>query len=71
MAPVPTTDQLELLNAEVECSVTELTQLDGKTRLQQALGALEDAVRQPIFGPAPAAPAPASTWLNPGEAARK
>jgi outer membrane protein TolC len=43
-------DQLDLLNAQFEFSTGELTRLDGKTKLQQALALLEDAVQKPIFG---------------------
>ncbi len=41
-------EPLDTLNARVEVSVAELAALDGRLRLQQALGALEDAVQQPI-----------------------
>ncbi len=41
-------EPLDALNARVEVSVAELAALDGRLRLQQALGALEDAVQQPI-----------------------
>jgi hypothetical protein len=42
------TDQLDLLNARLESAVAELLRLDGQTRLQQAVGALEDAVQRPL-----------------------
>jgi outer membrane protein TolC len=42
------TDQLELLNAEFESASTALLQLDGQIKLQQAFGALEDAVQRPF-----------------------
>jgi outer membrane protein TolC len=46
------TDQLELLNAQFESLTAELAQLDGRFKLQQAVGALEDAVRRPFELPA-------------------
>lgn len=42
------TDQLDLLNARLESAVAELLRLDGQTKLQQAVGALEDAVQRPL-----------------------
>jgi len=45
-------DQLELVNAEYELASAALVQLDGEFRLQQALGALEDAVQRPFILPA-------------------
>jgi outer membrane protein TolC len=45
-------DQLELLNAQFESMTAELAQLDGRFKLQQAVGALEDAVRRPFELPA-------------------
>jgi outer membrane protein TolC len=44
-------DQLEFLNAQVESLTSELAQLDGRLKLQQAVGALEDAVRRPFKMP--------------------
>jgi outer membrane protein, heavy metal efflux system len=41
-------DQLDLLNAQLESAAAELVQVDGQTKLQQAIGALEDAVQRPI-----------------------
>jgi len=41
-------DQLDLLNAQLESAAAELVQLDGQIKLQQATGALEDAVQRPI-----------------------
>ncbi len=41
-------EPLELVNARVEMATTELAQLDGQLRLQQALGALEDALQRPL-----------------------
>ena len=64
-------DQLELLNAQVDYATTELVQLEGQTRVHQALGSLEDAVRQPIFGSAAAAPRPESSWLHDSRATPK
>jgi len=45
-------DQLELLNAQSESLTAELAQLDGRLKLQQAVAALEDAVRRPFELPA-------------------
>jgi len=45
-------DQLELLNAQNESLLTELAEFDGRLKLQQAIGALEDAVRRPFELPA-------------------
>lgn len=42
------TDQLDFLNAQLEYQTAELSQLDSLLRLQQALGALEDAVQRPF-----------------------
>jgi cobalt-zinc-cadmium efflux system outer membrane protein len=41
-------DQLELLNAQFESLTAELAQLDGRLKLEQAVGTLEDAVRRPF-----------------------
>ncbi len=41
-------DQLDMLNAEFEFGASEMVRLDGQIKLQQALGALEDAVQRPI-----------------------
>ena len=41
-------DQLDLLNAQIELGASELLQLNGRVKLQQSLGALEDAVARPI-----------------------
>ena len=41
-------DQVELLNAQFESFTAELAQLDGRLKLQQAVGELEDAVRRPF-----------------------
>ncbi len=41
-------DQIELLNAQFESLTAEQAQLDGRLKLQQAVGALEDAVRRPF-----------------------
>jgi hypothetical protein len=45
-------DQLELLSAQFETMTTELSQLDGRLKLQQAVGTLEDSVRRPFEVPA-------------------
>jgi outer membrane protein, heavy metal efflux system len=41
-------DRLELLTAELELSAVDLTRLDALVKLQQAMGALEDAVQRPL-----------------------
>ncbi len=41
-------EQLDLLNAQSESLTAEQAQLDGRLKLQQAVGALEDAVRRPF-----------------------
>jgi outer membrane protein TolC len=41
-------DQVDLLNAQFESMSAELAQLEGRLNLQQAVGALEDAVRRPF-----------------------
>jgi cobalt-zinc-cadmium efflux system outer membrane protein len=41
-------DPLDLLNAQIELSVGELARLDGRVRLEQALGAIEDALQRPV-----------------------
>jgi outer membrane protein, heavy metal efflux system len=41
-------DELDLLNANLEMSVSALVQLDGRIKAQQAFGALEDAMQRPL-----------------------
>ena len=41
-------DPLDRLSAEFELGVAALTKIDGQTTMQQSLGALEDALQQPI-----------------------
>jgi outer membrane protein, heavy metal efflux system len=43
-------DRLEVLNARLELAASELAQIDGLVKLQQAAGALEDAVQRPLTG---------------------
>jgi outer membrane protein TolC len=45
-------DRLELFNAQFEGLTAEVAQLDGQLKVQQAVGALEDAVRRPFELPA-------------------
>ncbi len=45
-------DQLEVLNAQAESVAAELVRLDGHLKLQQAVGAMEDAVQRPFEVPA-------------------
>jgi outer membrane protein TolC len=40
--------QFDLLNSQLELATGELAQLDGRIKLQQAYGALEDAVQRPL-----------------------
>jgi outer membrane protein TolC len=44
------TERLDFLNAELESATSQLVLLDGQTKLQQAIGALEDAVQRPLTG---------------------
>jgi outer membrane protein TolC len=44
-------DQADRLTAEIEFNASELTRLEITTRLQQAQGALEDALQQPLAVP--------------------
>lgn len=44
-------EPLDLLNAEFEYALAEQAQLDAQLKLQQALGALEDAVQRPFEMP--------------------
>ena len=55
-------DQLDFLNAQFEFAAAGLAQLDGRVKLQQAIGALEDAVQRPID----AATAPPPAVFSPG-----
>ncbi len=41
-------DQLDVLNSQLELTNTQITQLDNLAQLQQAIGALEDAVQSPL-----------------------
>ena len=41
-------EQLDFLNAQLESAVSQLVLLDGQVKLQQAIGALEDAVQRPL-----------------------
>jgi outer membrane protein TolC len=63
-------DRFEVLNAELETATAQLVLLDGQTKLQQALGGLEDAVQRPIFGTAATAPNPGSNVLTPHTASK-
>lgn len=45
-------DRLQLLTAELELKAAEITRLDAQVKLQQAVGALEDAVQRPLDLPA-------------------
>ena len=46
-------DPLDRVTAELEAGVTELARWDGQVRLQQARGALEDALQRPLASLAP------------------
>jgi outer membrane protein, heavy metal efflux system len=54
-------EQLDFLNAQLESAVSQLVLLDGHVKLQQAIGALEDAVQRPLD----AITAPPSATFNP------
>jgi cobalt-zinc-cadmium efflux system outer membrane protein len=41
-------DQVDLLNSQIELAAGELAQLDGHVKLQQSFAALEDAVQRPL-----------------------
>jgi cobalt-zinc-cadmium efflux system outer membrane protein len=41
-------DPLDLLNSQLELGLSELAQLDGRAKAQQALGALEDTLQLPL-----------------------
>jgi outer membrane protein TolC len=45
-------DRLEVLTGEIELNSTQLTRLEAQWKLQQAFGALEDAVQRPLDLPA-------------------
>ena len=47
-------DRIDGLNAQIELGAGELLQLSGQVKMQQAFGALEDAVQRPIDSPRPA-----------------
>jgi len=64
-------DRLELLNVQLEAATAELVQLDGQSRLQQALGSLEDAVQRPLFGSEATTPDASSAFMNPHPTAAK
>jgi outer membrane protein TolC len=55
------TDQLDLLNAQAESAASQLVRLEGQAKLQQAVGAMEDAVQRPLD----ADTAPPGTVLGP------
>lgn len=57
-------EQVDLVNTQVESAAAELVQLDGQIKLQQALGALEDAVQRPVFEGDASALSPDAKWLN-------
>jgi outer membrane protein TolC len=41
-------DRLDVLTVQLELAASELAVEDGRTKLHQALGALEDAVQRPL-----------------------
>jgi outer membrane protein TolC len=43
-------ERLDFLNAQLESVTSQLVLLDGQVKLQQAIGALEDAVQRPLTG---------------------
>jgi outer membrane protein, heavy metal efflux system len=44
-------DRLQLLTSDLELKAAEITRLDAQVKLQQAVGALEDAVQRPLDVP--------------------
>lgn len=64
-------DRLELLNAELTLLTANVAALDEELNWQQAVGALEDAVRWPVYGTATLAPRPGSQWLETSPTAAK
>lgn len=54
-------EQLDALNARLESAVSRLVLLEGRVKLQQAIGWLEDAVQRPLD----AAAAPPPFLFNP------
>jgi cobalt-zinc-cadmium efflux system outer membrane protein len=49
-------DPIDLLNAKLEFVAAELTQLEGLLKVQQAIGALEDAMQRPLDLPGSSLP---------------
>ena len=47
-------EELDLVSAQLEAGITALAALDAEVKLQQAIGALEDAVQRPLAVPATA-----------------
>jgi len=45
-------EELDLINAQIEAGTTALAALEAEVRLQQAIGALEDAIQRPLALPA-------------------
>jgi cobalt-zinc-cadmium efflux system outer membrane protein len=43
-------DQLEVLGSRLDFITTTLAEIDARTKLQQAVGALEDAIQRPVSG---------------------
>ena len=41
-------DRLDVLTAELELNAASIARLDAQVKLQQAVGALEDAVQRPL-----------------------
>jgi len=66
-------DPLDRLTAEFELGVAALAKLDGQTAMQQSIGALEDALQQPIdsTGPTSSPAALLNTAQNPPERSAK
>jgi outer membrane protein TolC len=64
-------DRLDLLAARLELNAAELVRFDAQVKLNEALGALEDAVQRPVFGTPAAAPAADATSLQTGATVRK
>src|SRR5438034_10901210 len=66
-------DPLDRLTAEFELGVAALAKLDARTAMQQSIGALEDALQQPIdsTGPTSSPAALLNTAQNPPERSAK
>jgi hypothetical protein len=62
-------DRVTLVTAELEAAATGLSRFDAVVRQRQAIGALEDALQQPLFDPLhwPTLPSEQNTIPSHGE----